>query len=330
MLEFTSLKIAKIDIHGKHLEFMGFAFGPVPSRRLGRSLGVNNIPDKICTYACVYCQIGSTLRMEVERRKFYDPKQIYSEVERRLTKDVDYITIVPDGEPTLDINLGKLAEMLKNLNEQIAIITNSSLLPREDVRHELSEFDFVSLKLDAVSERVWKTVNRPHKSLDLQSILQSMLEFRDAYQGKLVTETMLIGGLDYGSEIEKIAEFLKELNPDVAYIATPIRPPAERWVKLADEKTLTLAHLLFSQYVKTEFLTGYEGSEFSATGNFVEDILSITAVHPMREDAVLELLRKDNADEKMLTHLVETGKIKVVEYNGAKYYMRALPSRRWM
>lgn len=138
------------------------AFGPVPSRRLGRSLGVNNIPAKICSYACVYCQIGKTLKMEVERRKFYEPERIYNDVSAKVKSGerIDYITFVPDGEPTLDINLGKEAEMLRDFGIKLAILTNSSLIWREDVREDLMNFDLVSLKLDAVSDDIWRKVNR--------------------------------------------------------------------------------------------------------------------------------------------------------------------------
>ena len=136
-------------------------FGPVPSRRLGRSLGVNNIPAKICSYSCVYCQLGATIKISIERRPFYDPEKIFKEVKEKI-KDVgvDYISFVPDGEPTLDINLGKEIEMLKSLNHKIAVLTNGSLIFREDVRKDLSKADLVSLKVDAVSEDLWRKINQ--------------------------------------------------------------------------------------------------------------------------------------------------------------------------
>ncbi|QDA30904.1 radical SAM protein [Thermococcus indicus] len=312
------------------------AFGPVPSRRLGRSLGINNIPDKVCSYACVYCQIGRTLRMEVERRAFYDPELIFEEVSRKVGEAeaagerIDYITFVPDGEPTLDVNLSKEVEMLKTLGIPLAILTNSSLIWREDVREELLEFDFVSLKLDAVSEPLWRRVDRPHKSLSLEKILEGMLTFADGFGGKLVTETMLIN-VDYGDELEKIADFLAELKPDKAYIGIPTRPPAERWVEPADERTIHMAYRLFSERLggnRVEYLIGYEGNAFASTGNIREDLLSITAVHPMREEAVRELLRKAGADWDVVEELLRDGKLIELEYGGRRFYMRALPSRR--
>ncbi|CAB49775.1 radical SAM protein [Pyrococcus abyssi] len=311
------------------------AFGPVPSRRLGRSLGVNNIPDKVCSYACVYCQIGKTIKMQVERQEFYDPNKIFEEVERKVREAtergerIDYVTFVPDGEPTLDINLGKEAGLLKDLGIKLAILTNSSLVWREDVRDDLQNFDLISLKLDAVTEKIWRRVDRPHKSLKLEKILEGMLILRDEFQGKLITETMLIN-INYGNELERIADFLRELKPDKAYIAIPTRPPAEKWVKPASEEVIHLAYQLFAEAIgseKVEYLIGYEGNAFAFTGNVEEDLLSITAVHPMREDAVKELLRKANASWDVVEKLIREGKLIELEYNGVKFYMRRLKSR---
>ncbi|GAB6136737.1 radical SAM protein [Thermococcus prieurii] len=311
------------------------AFGPVPSRRLGRSLGVNNIPDKVCSYACAYCQIGRTLRMEIERKPFYEPEFLFEEVSKKVEEArgkgerIDYITFVPDGEPTLDINLGLEVELLRELEVPLAILTNSSLIWRDDVREDLSAFDFVSLKLDAVSEPLWRRIDRPHKSLSLERILDGMLAFRDDFDGTLVTETMLIN-IDYGDELERIADFLAELKPDKAYIAVPTRPPAEKWVEPAKEETINLAYQLFSERLgeRVEYLIGYEGNAFASTGNVVEDILSITAVHPMREEALRELLRKNNADWGMVEELLEEGKLIRLNYRGEAFYMRALKSRK--
>jgi len=312
------------------------AFGPVPSRRLGKSLGINNIPDKVCSYACVYCQIGRTLRMEIDRRSFYPPGLVFEEVKRKAWEakekgeKIDYLTFVPDGEPTLDANLGQEIEMLKALNIPLAILTNSSLIWREDVREDLLKLNLVSLKLDAVSENLWRRIDRPHKTLRLDKILEGMLEFRKEFKGKLVTETMLIDGINYSEEFERIAHFLKELKPDIAYIAVPTRPPWEKWVKPAREEVINMAFQAFAEVIgeeKVEYLIGYEGNAFAFTGNVEEDILSITAVHPMREDALRELLKKANVDWPTVEKLIEEGKLIELEYGEKRFYMRKLKSR---
>jgi len=311
------------------------AFGPVPSRRLGRSLGINNIPPKICTYSCVYCQLGRTFRMQVDRDAFYDPEEIIRAVEARLSelrrKDepVDYLTFVPDGEPTLDLNLGQEIELLKQLSIPVAVITNSSLIFREAVREELSQADWVSLKVDAASEPVWRRINRPHKELDLAEIKQGLLEFARTFRGTLASETMLIQGLNEDTaELEKTAKLLAELEPAIAYIAIPMRPPTEAWVKPADEGAVARAYALFSERLpRVELLIGYEGNAFSTIGDAVQDLLSITAVHPMRKQAVQELLARDRADWEVVRRLLAEGKLVELTYRGERFYLRKLSGR---
>ena len=314
------------------------AFGPVPSRRLGKSLGINNIPAKNCTYSCIYCQLGRTLNMMVERKAFYKPEEILKEVERKVkeatsrNERIDYLTFVPDGEPTLDINLGEEINLLKQIGIPVAVITNASLLWREDVEKDLMDADLVSLKVDAVSEELWRRINRPHKSLSLSKILGGVSNFTREFNHKIITETMLVEGVEYAGEFEKIAEFLKDLRSlDKAYIAIPTRPPAEEWVKPATEETLNRAFQTFTEKLgvdRVEYLIGYEGNAFAFTGNVEEDLLSITAVHPMRKEAVTEFLKKANADWKRVEKLLSENKLVELEYEGNKYYMRRLPSRR--
>jgi len=314
------------------------AFGPVPSRRLGRSLGVNNIPPKTCSYSCVYCQLGRTSNMTIDRKAFYRPEDILMQVERKVNEAklrgerVDYITFVPDGEPTLDVNLGREISLLKHVGLPIAVITNASLLWREDVREDLSAADFVSLKVDAVSVDLWRHINRPHKSLKLNAILDGIEEFAKKFNGIIVSETMLIDGVNYGDELERIADFLRSLAKlNKAYIAIPTRPPAEKWVKPAKEETINVAFQTFVKKLgndKVEYLIGYEGNAFAFTGNVKEDLLSITAVHPMREEAVAELLRKANASWHIVDELLRSGELVRLEYEGNIYYMRKLIKNR--
>ncbi len=288
-------------------------FGPVPSRRLGKSLGVNNIPPKHCSYSCVYCQIGRTDRLTVSRRKFFDPLSIFKEVKKKIKKvgKVDYISFVPDGEPTLDINLGVEIDMLKSFGK-VAVITNASLLFREDVRCDLSKADLVSLKVDAVEENTWRKINRPHSSLDIEKILDGMLKFAEDYDGTLLTETMLIDGYTTLENIEKVAEFLGILKPHKAYLAIPTRPPAEN-VRGVSLDFILKAKRIFDIYVETELLIELESNEF--TINSKEDVLSIASVHPLRREILEKYLKKlDLSIEDLANELEE------IEFNGMKYY----------
>ena len=308
------------------------AFGPVPSRRLGRSLGINNIPPKVCTYSCVYCQVGRTTEMQVERRQFYDPEWILRDVQTKVEKtkeiseSVDYLTFVPDGEPTLDINLGCEIKNLNQMGFPIAVITNSSLIWREDVRTELAQADWVSLKVDAVLPETWRRVNRPHKKLQLASIQDGMLRFARSYDGKLVTETMLVRDINDGEDhLRKVAKFLARLKPDIAYLSIPTRPPAEAWAQPPDECVINRAYQILSEKVeRVEYLIGYEGNAFAFTGNIEEDLLSITAVHPMRKDAVSEFLGRARGDWSAIHQLVAQNRLLETEYGGHKFYLRKL------
>ena len=312
------------------------AFGPVPSRRLGRSLGINNIPPKVCTYSCVYCQLGRTIKMQVERRAFYQPEEILRDVEekvrnaREVGESIDYLTFVPDGEPTLDVGLGQEIELLKPLGINIAVITNASLIWSEDVQKDLRRADWVSLKVDSVSEDVWHRINRPHRALQLASILEGMLEFAKAYEGELATETMLVEGVNDGDEhVKEVADFLAELRPARAYLSIPTRPPAEKWAQPPNEKVVNRAYQILGDKVDhVEYLIGYEGNAFAFTGNAEEDLLSITAVHPMREEAVKEFLARARADWSIVRKLLEQGQLVETEYEGNKFYMRRLQGAR--
>ncbi len=314
-----------------------FAFGPVPSRRLGRSLGINNIPPKTCSYSCVYCQLGRTSQLIANRQAFYKPKEIFKEVKRKVdeaisrNEKIDYLTFVPDGEPTLDINLGKEISLLRQIGIPIAVLTNASLLWREDVREDLLEADLVSLKVDAVNQALWMKINRPHKSLSLDKILDGIIDFAEAFRGTIISETMLIDMIEYDDELRKIAVFLGELDRlEKAYIAVPTRPPTEKWVRPAKEETLNLAYQIFSERLgdeRVEYLIGYEGNAFAFTGNVKEDLLAITAVHPMRKEAVEEFLKKANAEWRVVEELLHENLLVELEYEGKLYYMRKLPNR---
>ena len=316
------------------------AFGPIPSRRLGRSLGVNNVPFKTCSYSCIYCQLGRTEKTTAKRRVFYDPEELVSAVSgriqaaRKMGERIDYATFVPDGEPTLDVNIGKEISLIRQTGVPVAVITNASLLSLDSVRQDLLNADLVSFKLDAVSEEAWRRINRPCQKLRLDTILEGILRFAEVFKGKLLSETMIVEGTDCGRDFGRMAAFLSKLRKlSKAYVAVPIRPPSEKWVRSASEEVVNNAFQVFEKELgpnRVEYLVGYEGHAFSCTGDVRIDLLGITSVHPMRLEAVKEFLKAAGADWRVMTQLLRENKIKCVEFEGDTYYMRKFSGRKRM
>jgi wyosine [tRNA(Phe)-imidazoG37] synthetase (radical SAM superfamily) len=307
-------------------------FGPVPSRRLGRSLGINNVPPKACSYSCVYCQVGRTPAPETLPRAFHPPEALIAAVTRAVQQlrargeRIDYLTFVPDGEPTLDVHLGEEIDGLRTLGVPIAVISNGSLVGREDVRAALGRADWVSLKVDTVEDAIWGRLNRPHPALCMDAVLDGMLGFARGFAGELASETMLVASLNDGdASIEATGVFLERLRPRTAYVAVPTRPPAEPWVRPPDEAAVNRAYQRFAERLpRVELLTEFEGTAFGSTGDPVADLLATTAVHPMREDAALALLARAGADRSLLERLVAEDRLRKVDYRGHAFYVRRL------
>lgn len=268
--------------------------------------------------------------MTVDPGEFYPPDDIVLAVRERVEAlegngtTIDYLTIVPDGEPTLDGNLGRLVDGLSELGPPTAVITNGSLLWREDVRDALQNATLVSVKVDAAEEKLWRRIDRPHGRLELGRVVDGLLAFAESFDGVLISETMLVRGLNDGEDqLAAIAELVGRLGTDTAYLSIPTRPPAEPWVEPPDELALVRGVEIVRREVdRVEHLIGYEGTEFASTGDAARDLLSITAVHPMRADAVGELLSADGADWEVVRSLVEDGGLAELDYEGDTYYVR--------
>lgn len=312
---------------GHHL-----TFGPVPSRRLGQSLGINNVVAKSCSYSCIYCQIGETAGELIEPQSFFTSEQIHNAVSARLQQAseaglrVDYLTFVPDGEPTLDGALGESINALRNLDIPIAVISNATLLWRPEVRSSLAAADLVSVKVDSVDEAIWRRINRPHHELQLDTILQGIREFAAEYAGRLITETMLIADLNDGVDtLTATADFIASVSPHTACLSVPIRPTSVKGVHGPNETGLLKAHQIFSsRLANVELLTGHEVGEFAHSGNARDDLLATTAVHPMREDDVRQLLADDGADWELIERLISEGELMMLEYEGSNFYLRPI------
>jgi wyosine [tRNA(Phe)-imidazoG37] synthetase (radical SAM superfamily) len=208
----------------------------------------------------------------------------------------------------------------------IAVISNGSLAWHEEVRAALGMADRVSFKVDGVDETTWRHVDRPDSSLRIDVVLDGILRFSKAYEGELITETMLIRDLNDASDaIDATAAFLARLGPLVAYLAVPTRPPAEPWVRPPPEDRVNRAfQQLAERLPRVELLTGFEGTTFGTTGDPIRDLLGVTAVHPMREDAALSLLARNGADRSILDGLISDDRLRAVRYRGHTFYVRRL------
>jgi wyosine [tRNA(Phe)-imidazoG37] synthetase (radical SAM superfamily) len=278
----------------------------------------------------LYCQLGRTPVKCIEREHYYSPAEISSAVREQLkdirnrNESVDFITFVPDGEPTLDVNLGEAIRRARSTGERIAVITNGSLLWRKDVRNELRRADLVSVKVDSVRLATWRRINGPHRPLDLEKVLDGIREFSSLYNGVLITETMLLDTInDSPEELFSTASFAARLHPRKSYIAVPVRPPAAQRARPATPYGLATAYSLFtSNSINTELLISEEGNDFASTGSVARDLLSITSVHPMRRSAVEAFLRKNDGNWSMVESLMNSGDLKQVEYEGKRYFIR--------
>ena len=312
---------------------MKMVYGPVPSRRLGRSLGINPIPFKTCNYSCVYCQLGRTTQMTNQRRDFFSPEEILNEIKRAIEVqggrgggEIDFVTFIGEGEPTLCKSIGWLIrETIEIVDIPIAVDTNGSLLYREDVRNDLSQADVVMPSLDAGTAGTFRRINRPHRGIDFKKVVEGMEKFRQEYDGEIWLEVMLVKGVnDSEKELEAIKSRLEKIEPDRIYINVPIRPPAESWAVPPDTEAITLAHTILGDDNVVD-IAAEETGEFSIVGftNPKDAILAIIRRHPMREEQVIETLKKfelrDVHDD--LKRLEESGKIKKVKYREKVFWL---------
>ncbi len=305
-------------------------FGPVPSRRLGKSLGINNIPPKICTYSCVYCQLGKTLKMQVKRSLFYNTQEVVKAVKDMVEKlkekneIIDYLSFVPDGEPTLDLQLGEKIRQLKTLGIKIAVISNASLVWDKEVREDLKLADWVSLKIDALTPSIWRKVDRPHRSLELEKILEGIQNFSQDFHGSLQTETMLVQDINVQEEeLRQVAKFIASLDVHQCYLSIPTRPPAVKWVKAPAPSRITIAYQVFKEYaLPVECLLGFSTQPFGSTGDIERDLLSITSVHPMRDSEIAAFLKKTGEDRQIVDRLIKEKKLIQTDFGNQRFYIR--------
>jgi wyosine [tRNA(Phe)-imidazoG37] synthetase (radical SAM superfamily) len=310
---------------------MKFVYGPVPSRRLGQSLGIDPIPLKTCNWNCVYCQLGRTVPLTNKRREYFPHKEILAEVEDSLTAhqdgEIDWITFVGSGEPTLHTSIDWLIREAKNLSElPVAIITNGALLYLPEVRQALLAADAVLPSLDAGKTWLYQKINRPHPDFTFEHLLNGLVAFRNEYSGKLWVETMLVHGLnDTEIALNDMAAALQMIHPDEVHINLPTRPPVETWVQPPNEGSLLRAVAILGEIAHV--VHPINGAfDLSGGDSLVDAVIGIITRHPMREDELMNTLAYWSPDQvkSTLAELEESGQAQVVERYNVRFWGAAL------
>lgn len=307
---------------------MKYVFGPVPSRRLGQSLGIDPIPQKTCNWNCVYCQLGRSTPMTNERQEYIPSAAILAEVSEALRNhapgEIDWVTFVGSGEPTLHSGLGEMIRQVKaRTSLPVAVITNGALLYLPEVRADLLAADAVLPTLDAGTADLYRKINRPWPELTFERLVNGFIAFRAEYSGKLWVEVMLIRGMNDSEEaLREIAAVLRRVKPDQVHLSLPVRPPAESWVRPADEEGLLRAQAILGNVVHV--LTPVQGKfDLSGYESLDEAILSIITRHPMREDDLLATLRDlPDIDASQVLHILsESKRARLVIRYGVRFWV---------
>jgi wyosine [tRNA(Phe)-imidazoG37] synthetase (radical SAM superfamily) len=309
---------------------MKYVFGPVPSRRLGMSLGIDTIPIKTCNWNCVYCQLGRTVPLANKRLEYVPRFDILAEVQSTLddrsSPQPDWITFVGSGEPTLHIRLGWLIQKVKSMTDiPVAVITNGSLFHLPDVRRDLKIADAVLPSLDAGSATLYRKINRPHPQITFDRLVSGLIAFREEYHGHFWLEVMLVRGLnDTEQALQDLAIIVKRIQPDEVHINVPDRPPAEEWVRSPNEDGLARALAILGKTARIVHpATGVSVSGKDRT--ITEAILGIITRHPMREQDLIHTLANWSPLElrQALDELLISGKAQIIQRYGCQFYSAA-------
>jgi len=299
-----------------------YIFGPVPSRRLGRSLGIDLVPFKTCSYDCIYCQLGRTTNKTIQRKEWVPIDIVTEQLKEKLDSRPDYITLSGSGEPTLFSRLEELIFRIKDITDiPVAVLTNGSLLSLPEVRKALKSADMVVPSLDAGSSQIFQYVNRPHQNITFSKMLQGLVEFRKDYNGQYWLEVFLLAGVSTPEmEINRLKTCINSICPDKVQVNTVTRPPAEGFAEPVPQKQLqTIAEKL---YEKAEVIADYNDvhkqQDFSARR---EDVLILLQRRPCSvEDIAAGLGLHRNEVVKYVEELSSEGKIETKPQNQQLYY----------
>jgi wyosine [tRNA(Phe)-imidazoG37] synthetase (radical SAM superfamily) len=308
---------------------MKHVFGPVSSKRLGQSLGVDLLELKSCTWNCVYCQLGNTRRPMTERQEFFPRGEILDEIRRAIAEPghIDWITFVGSGETMLYKGIGWLiAEVRKMTSIPVAVITNGSLFYLPEVRAELSEADAVLPSLNAGSEALHRKISRPAPGFTFRRHMEGLAAFRQEYRGKLWIEVMLLGGINDSDEaLHDIAEALKKINPDMVHLVLPTRPAPEQLVHLPCEERIRRAIAVFSEV--TAVMHPSKGvMDLTSARDLLQAVTAIVSRHPVQQRELQRAIENCYPGdgimaEEVMKNMLASGRFSIIDHNGEPYWV---------
>ena len=301
-----------------------FVYGPVASRRLGFSLGVDIIPFKTCTLDCIYCQLGSAGKTKIRRSSWFPPKEVLAQIKAALDSGprIDVITFSGSGEPTLSRDIGTLIRAIKKMTRiPVAVLTNATLLGRRDVRRDLAAADIVVPSLDAVPAALFRRVNRPHASLDNRRIIDGLVRFRDEFAGEIRLEIMLVKGVnDSPADIRSLQKAIARIRPDRIELNTVVRPPADRTARPLSAAELGKIRARLGP--RAEVVASFSGrGQAPASGGLEPSVLGTVGRRPQTAtDIALALGRPPDEVLKALASLLGRRRIRRVVHDGKTYF----------
>lgn len=303
-----------------------YVFGPVFSRRLGRSLGIDVVPFKTCSYDCIYCQLGKTSHKSIERKEYVPLEKVVEELKSKINTNPDYITISGSGEPTLYSRLGELIEIIKTFSKiPVVVITNGSLLWMKEVREQLKNADIVIPSLDAYDDESFARINIPSKEITFSKMYEGLKKFRDEFKGQIWLEVFIIDSCELEEEVKKIASLAKEINADKIQLNTVTRPPAEKSVQNVPYEKMKELLKYFGD--NAEIISAREDSiqknkkKFKDKTNFEQEIIEMAQRHPCNlNDIVIGLGISNEHAEKFITKLLSEKRIIKTNINGKDYF----------
>ena len=302
-----------------------YLYGPVPSRRLGRSLGIDLVPHKICTYDCIYCQIGKTTEKTLVRKEYVPVREILEEVRRFLKEEpssIDHLSLSGSGEPTLHLQIRSIIEGIKTITSiPVAVITNGSLLYEEEVRQDLLRADIVLPSLDAISPEAFMKINRPRSGFSIEKVVEGLVEFRKIYKGQIWLEILFCRGVNDGKkELMRMKKVVDRIQPDRIHLNTVVRPPSEKWVASLNQKEMEEIKAFFGE--RASIITEFDRHPSSVSERDIkEEILKILKRRPLSlSDLSKGMGIPQNELDRYIEPLTQEGKIQTRIFDGSVYY----------